>query len=243
MKKVLVILGLCLLIGYFIFAAFFFGDKPQEEICNQFEIVTIDDSLRNFVELAELEKEVDEKGLNPYGKQLKDINLYAISQTISDNPMVKSAKVFITNKGGIRAEVLPRQPILRVMLDDGTSYYIDSDTQKMPLSKKIIMYLPVVTGIISEDYPVQELCDFAQYLKNNDFWNAQIEQIHILPNKDVELVPRVGNHKISFGSLEHFEDKLNRLFTFYHKGLQDIGWNRYSVINLKYDKQIVCTKR
>lgn len=55
-------------------------------------------------------------------------------------------------------------------------------------------------------------------MQNNPFWEAQIVQINVLPGKEIELVPRVGNHIIYLGKLEHFEDKLKRLKTFYEKG-------------------------
>ena len=79
-------------------------------------------------------------------------------------------------------------------------------------------------------------------MQNNPFWDAQIEQIHVLPGKDIELVPRVGDHIVYLGKLEHFEDKLDRLKTFYGKALNEVGWNKYSRISLEFSNQIICTK-
>ena len=56
-------------------------------------------------------------------------------------------------------------------------------------------------------------------MQNNKFWEAQIEQIHVLSDKDVELVPRVGDHIIYLGKLDGFERKLERMKAFYEKGL------------------------
>ena len=67
-KKILVVIGLCLLGGYLIFAAFFFEKKPQDKICNQFEIVVNNEDTDRFIEIADLEKDIDSKGLNPYGR-------------------------------------------------------------------------------------------------------------------------------------------------------------------------------
>lgn len=243
MKKVLVIVGLCLLIGYLIFSAFFFESKPNDAVCSQFEIVADNDSTKNFLELAEIEKDIDSKGLNPYGKQLKDINTYSIEQAILSNQLIKSAEVFVTSKGGIKAIVAAKNPILRIMPETGDSYYVDSEAKTMPLTKNLVVSLPIATGAVKEDFAKKDLFRFAVFLRNNDFWNTQIEQINVLPNQDVELIPRIGDHKILLGNLDNFEEKLDRLLTFYQKGLNETGWNRYSLINLKYDKQVVCTKR
>ena len=60
---------------------------------------------------------------------------------------------------------------------------------------------------------------------------------------DIELIPRVGNHTIVFGDANQIESKFEKLIVFYNKGLSNTGWNEYSVINLKYEGQVVCTKR
>ena len=43
---------------------------------------------------------------------------------------------------------------------------------------------------------MKDLYKFGVFLQKNSFWNAQIEQIHVLPGKNIELVPRVGDHLI-----------------------------------------------
>ena len=73
--------------------------------------------------------------------------------------------------------------------------------------------------------------------------NNQIEQICVFPNKEVELIPRVGRFRIVLGALDDFEEKLNKLRLFYDQAIPKVGWDKYSVIDLKYKNQIVCTKK
>jgi cell division protein FtsQ len=80
-------------------------------------------------------------------------------------------------------------------------------------------------------------------LRENSFWNAQIEQINVLKDNDIELIPRVGDHIIYLGKIDNFEEKLKRLMIFYKDGLNKIGWNKYKRINLEYDNQIICTNK
>ena len=211
MKKALVIIGICLLVGYLVFSAFYFQGMPQDGLCSKFEVEIKNGSEEDlFIDAKDIEKYIKEKGV-------ENID--------------------------IKASIEERKPILRVISNSGENYYIDNEGQKMPLSQRFTAYLPIATGIINENFAKRDLYKFALFLYNNKFWNAQIEQIVVLPNKDIKLIPRVGDHEIILGSLAEYEKRLEKLMTFYENGLNETGWNKYSVINLKFDKQVVCTRR
>ena len=244
MKKALVIIGICLLAGYLIFSIFYFQGKPKDGVCADFEVeVKNGTSEEQFVDTEDIARYVKEKGLDPTGKQIKDINTNAIEEAILTNQLVKKADVFVTNSGAIKASIEERKPVLRVMSGTGENYYIDNEGRKMPLSRRFTAYLPIATGAIKEDFAKTDLYKFALFLHNDKFWNAQIEQIVVLPNQDIKLIPRVGEHQIILGNLYGYKERLDKLLAFYENGLNETGWNKYSVINLKFDKQVVCTKR
>ena len=79
-------------------------------------------------------------------------------------------------------------------------------------------------------------------MEADEFWKAQIIQVKVLENGELELIPRVGNHTILLGTTDELELKFKKLKIFYEKGLSKTGWNEYSQINLKFDNQVVCTK-
>lgn len=241
-KKILIITGLCLLAGYIVFAVFFFESKPKEIICSNFSIEAADSSTVRFVNVAELEKYIDKKQLNPYGKRIKEINTEAIEKALLKNQIIKSAEAFVTDNGDVRVKITAKEPILRVMSDDGSDYYVDRDSTIMPLSEHFAAFLPIATGNIRKKFAKSDLYRFAMFLRDNEFWNAQIEQIQVLPDNEIILIPRVGDQKILLGKLDNYQAKLEKLMTFYQKGLNKVGWNNYAVINLKYDKQVVCSK-
>ena len=74
------------------------------------------------------------------------------------------------------------------------------------------------------------------------FLKAQIEQVYVDKTGEFELFPRVGNHIIVFGNAEDIDKKFERLLIFYRNGLSKTGWNKYNVINIKYENQVVCSK-
>jgi cell division protein FtsQ len=81
------------------------------------------------------------------------------------------------------------------------------------------------------------------YLNNDSFWSAQIDQIYVDSHDEIDLIPRVGNHVIHLGTTGDMEDKFRNLRAFYDKVLPEVGWNMYSNINIEYKDQIVCRRR
>lgn len=89
------------------------------------------------------------------------------------------------------------------------------------------------------------LLKFAEAVRADRFLNAEIVQIEADTTYDgapqLVLVPRSGSHRIVFGRVEDIEGKLSRLRKFYNEGLRNLGWDTFSVIDLSFDGQVVCT--
>ena len=69
------------------------------------------------------------------------------------------------------------------------NYYLDNKGTVMPPDAKCVAHIAVVTGIVEKSFAMRHLYKFGVFLQKNSFWNAQIEQIHVLPGKNIELVP------------------------------------------------------
>ncbi len=91
-----------------------------------------------------------------------------------------------------------------------------------------------------------KLINFVSWLEEDSFWSAEIVQIvaKTMPSGalELELVPRSGDYTILFGRIENVEERLKKLLHFYEEGLNNMGWDKYSTINIKYDGQVVCSK-
>lgn len=243
MKKFFIILISLAIIGYLIFAAFFFVESSRNQVCKNFEVVIKDSVETQFVTPQNVVAYVKSKKLYPVGKTFDEINTLAIRDTILNNKLVQSVEVFTTSNGSVVANIYQRKPILRVISDVKGSFYVDNNREIMPVSSNFAVYVPIATGVIDEEYAQNELYDFAMFLNDNPEWDAWVEQIVVRKNKDVQLIPRVGDFKITLGSLDDYREKLDKFTLFIEKGLNVVGWNRYSEINLKYDNQVVCTKK
>jgi cell division protein FtsQ len=243
LKKIVLILSALFLFVYLAFAIFFINPKAEKDLeCTSMEIKVMATSEIPYLNAAFVELFLKQTGLNPVGKKMSAINVDSIEIGLQRNRLIKTAEVYKTVDGKVKVEVSQRTPILRV-ISENRNFYVDNEGAIMPVPANFAAYVPVATGNINEEYATNELYDFALFLQRNQFWNSQIGQIHIRPNLDVELVPRVGNHLILLGQIEDYKENLDKLKLFYDKGLNKVGWNRYSLINLKYKNQVVCTKK
>ena len=66
--------------------------------------------------------------------------------------------------------------------------------------------------------------DLAKYISSDSLWNAQIIQIYLKDNKEIELVPRVGNHTILLGDKKlTIKRNSESSICFMRKGLIKLG--------------------
>ncbi|MDD5619239.1 MAG: hypothetical protein PHY68_02145 [Proteiniphilum sp.] len=243
MKKFLLIVVALMTIGYLVFSASYFRKLSRNKLCESFEVVIADSNRVQFVLTRDIERLVKRHNLHPVGKSFGDINTLAIRDTILTNQLVESAEVYTTPAGGIVAAIRQRQPVIRVITSQGRSYYVDQERRIMPVTPAFTVYVPVVTGAVTETMAREELYDFAMFLQRNADWDAWIEQIEVRSNDDVVLIPRAGDFSIVMGSLKDYPVKLSKFIRFVDQGLNVLGWNRYSEINLKYENQVVCTRK
>ncbi|MDR2121125.1 MAG: cell division protein FtsQ [Tannerella sp.] len=242
MKRILSFLAAALMLGYLACALYTANVHVEDPICREL-IVVIKDSLeRRFIDQADVVASLKNASLYPVDLFLSRINTDRLERHIAANKLVATVSAYKTPLGKIKIEITQKMPILRVFAA-GSSYYVDHMGRLMPADFQYATCLPVASGNIENSLAVSDLYKFALFLHEHEFWNNQIEQIYVHPNKEVELVPRVGNHRIILGDFSDFKSKMDNLQLFYEQVIPKIGWGKYGIINLKYRKQIVCTKK
>lgn len=239
--RVIKIILILLLPGCLIAAYFYAQYKYTEEVCNNIKVVLLNPKEQQYLSEEDILKIVSDNKLAIAGVFLYEINLDKIEKTIQKNQIVKNNECYKTSNGDIVIEVEQRIPELRV-ITPATSYYIDSDRRKLPLSEKIVAYLPIATGNIKDEFAQNNLYDFVQYLKENKKWENQIEEIIVTDEEEIELIPRIGKQLILFGKMSNFEEKFNAIDLLYTQVFSKTGWNYYNKIDLRYEGKIICTK-
>ncbi|MCX6274880.1 MAG: hypothetical protein NTV09_06705 [Bacteroidetes bacterium] len=262
-KKVFRIGLRVLIIAGFLASVGFTEHRRNEMQCKKI-IINVDDSLGNsFVQQGDIEQLIEDKFGKITGKPLTSINISLLEKIIDGNPFVLKAQVFSTVDGNLIVEVKQRTPVVRVINAFNESFYIDDCGVLMPMNDQFSAHVPVANGNIFNRETEQrirrvtekEIRDttfsptllekifmVSNYVHNQEFWNAQIEQIFINIAGEIELIPRVGNQTILFGNEKDLDEKFNKLYTLYKEGLSKTGWNQYKTINVTFKDQVVCSK-
>lgn len=242
MIRIFSIIVATLLACYIVAVGIIFRDMKQGGVCRGVEIVVKDSLDTHFVNERDIESILRKANLNPVKKPMNAINTDLIETELRRNEMVASVEAYKTPSGIVKLEVEQKIPVLRVISPRG-NFYVDNLGTTMPVSLRYVADVPLASGYVEKELAVSDLYEFALFLRGNDFWLDQIEQIYVHPDGEVDLIPRVGNHRIVLGSLDDFKEKLDNLRLFYEKVIPKTGWEKYSVLSLKYKNQIVCTKR
>lgn len=238
----------------FVFTSF---DRKNESkaICSKVNIEIADDATSGFIDTKVIKKRLQKAGAYPIGKPLNTVNTRAIEEMLRTSPFVKTAECYKTEGGTVYISVTQRMPVIRIKADNGDDYYVDDNDCIMPRSN-YTSDLIIATGSISRRYATTCLSPLGKTIMQNDLWKNLVEQINILPDQNVEIVPRIGNHIVLLGKLpegidrkkreeaiaDFFNHKMERLEKFYRYGLSEVGWNKYSYVNIEFDNQIICRK-
>lgn len=225
------------------------ASKRNELRCSSIKLVIVDSLQYQLVTKEDVKKKILEKYPNVFNTSMDSIRVRKIERLIKNIPSVKSVDVYSTiadydkiNGARLVIEIEQHEPILRVM-SGRQQFYLNMQGETMPLSKSYSAHVAVASGYIKEKEVKDKLWPLAQFIYNDNFWRAQIEQIFVKRNEEVILVPRVGDHLIEMGKVSDFQTKLRNLKALYQKSFKKEGWNLYSKINLKFRNQVVCTKK
>lgn len=218
-------------------------NHPDEQysVCNEVKIDIKEGEVQGFLNPDEIKAQLQHAKLYPLGDPMDQINSRLIEESLLQNPFVEKAQCYKTQSGSIHITLTQRLPVIHVKADNGDDYYVDTHGNVMP-NTLLASNLVVVTGQVAKPYAKKVLTKVGNFLIRNKLWFHQVEQLNVLSDGSVEMVPRVGDHVIYLGKPVNLSQKLDRLEKFYRYGLSKAGWNKYSYINLEFDNQIICKK-
>ncbi|NOY95314.1 MAG: hypothetical protein GXO81_02840 [Chlorobi bacterium] len=238
-----------LLLGGFLAATLAFSSIQTKDVkCEDIkvffdgeQVICLDKS-----EIVSLVKKADRKLL---GKNLNRVNAELIEQAVEKHSTIENAEVYKmvakngnSYKGILAVRIKYRTPVLRIITGN-KSYFLDKDGKQIPVSTNYSANVLAVTGKIRGKFAKDKILPFILYIRDDEFWNAQIEQIHVNAEDDIILTPLVGAHLIEFGSVDNYQEKFRNLKAFYEKVLVNNNWNKYNRINLAYKNQVIGIKR
>lgn len=183
--------------------------------------------------------------------KINSLDLTAMENRLEKDEWIRKAEIFYDNNNVLQVKITEREPIARIFTISGASFYIDSSLARLPLSDKFSARLPVFTGFPTEvrvlkkqdSVLLNEVKILSEYIGSHPFWMAQIDQIDITAALQFEMIPKLGNQLIRFGDADNYEEKFNKLLAFYKQVQTRIGWNKYSVLDIRFKNQVVGVNR
>lgn len=241
--KKIVIITLDIAVATYLVIAITAFNKPDEKatVCSEVDIDITQGVVDGFLNTKEVKTLLEKQHIYPMAQEMKLINTRTIEETLEQSPFVENAECYKTQSGHVRIKIDQRMPVMRVMANSGDTYYIDDLGEVLPATR-YASNVPVATGWISRKYAKNILAEFGKQILADRFWLSQTEQINVLFDGSIELVPRVGEHIAFLGPPVNLPKKLERLRKFYKYGLSHAGWNKYEHISVEFDNQIICKK-
>ena len=242
MKYVIRLLLLFLSLAYIVFVTVRYSRAEDTRACTALQIDILDSAQATFISKDGIENMLQKYRLHPVGQPMNTISPFKIEHTIESDSFIRRAICSITPGCRIRLAVIQRIPLLRVMADNGEDYYIDDAGTRME-ARGYEADLPVATGTVTPEFARKKLKTLGNFLRNDTFWDGQVEQIVVKPNGEIDLIMRIGDQIVHFGKIEDVPIKFRNLYAFYTDIMPKVGWYKYSEISVAYDGRIICKRR
>ncbi len=240
-KKIAIWLMAIIVVAYLVGMGIWSSRRANMQLCPGMEITITDMEARQYVTAEELALMLQGKGLYPANKTISSISTQAIETAVLAHPMVRKAECYMTQAGTVCVRLNQRIPILRVLSGDD-SYFVDIDRTRMPIQESVTTPVLVVEGSVGERLARSELADLAMWIYDNPYWQEKIQSVYVVNPKMVYLIQKPDGAHIILGEVNGFKRKLAKLRTLYDKGFDQIGWQTYREIDLRYTGQVIGRK-
>lgn len=164
--------------------------------------------------------------------------VYEIEQIISRIPFVKKANVYMTVNSELNIRVQEKKPVLNLYNSD---YLLSENGQLIPKIDSLNIDLISFFGEIDSTI-YTNLSNLSKMIIKDDFLKDHIKYIYS-DSLSFYLSVKRFNYNIELGSLENISEKLNNYKVFMASIMDDEILNKYSHLNLKFNKQVIAQKK
>ena len=164
--------------------------------------------------------------------------VYEIEQIISRIPFIKKANVYLTVNSDLIIQVQEKKPVLNLYNSD---YLLSENGQLIPKIDSLNIDLISFFGEIDPTIYIN-LSNLSKMIIKDDFLKDHVKYIYS-DSLSFYLSVNRFNYNIELGSLENISEKLNNYKVFIASIMDDEILNKYSHLNLKFNKQVIAQKK
>ncbi len=188
------------------------------------------------------------------GSRLKDLNLHNMEKYVTMHPFVKDCQIYKDWQNVLYVTIEQEIPIARMLYKGNQSQYITTTGRLLPFSKA---YTPRVLVV---NYPAWQPVEYMQdnavshgimkvldFILQDAYWNKQVAEVNISSQGDLSFYPQIGHQWALLGNVKqpnalHCAAAFEKLKIFYTRILPKKGWDAYTGVDVRFEKQIVCKK-
>jgi cell division protein FtsQ len=227
------------MIGVVIFLFSFTSSRNEKRKLTKSVVVFVGDNTL-FVKRETVNKLLIENKENASSIGKDKLALNSLERRLNSNEMIEKSDVFVSIDGVLKAVVKQKTPVARV-LDRNDSFYVDYEGGIMPLSDNFTARVPLVSGVINRKNS-EEYAQLFRMIYDDDFLKKNIIAVQIMPNGRLKMLNRNYDYEIDFGNVAHMEQKFRDYKAFFQKAVLDSTLYKYKKIDLRFTRQVVCTK-
>ncbi|MCR5193079.1 MAG: hypothetical protein K6D59_07215 [Bacteroidales bacterium] len=238
-----------------------FHTVRRNSIMRGLETIIVGNQKECLLSVADVDSLIMEAYPTLKEEDIKNVDCDGVEKMLEAHPYIEEASVGMTTGGKMKTEVTPAIPVVRLFYQ-GNEYYLSYNGRCLPLAAR--HYRHIIVGNVESEEPqlhnitalnladtsnhkqpesLMKIWKMATFLHDNSQYDDVFDQICIDESGDICIVPKLGDMTVVVGDTNDLDKKFENLWTFFEQGISQTGWDTYSVINLKYRDQVVCTKR
>ena len=214
----------------------------QGEVCESVEVQVVNADSTSFVTPEGVLSDLEHQGLEFVGKRMADINASDVEKMLGNSPYLEFADIVKCSGGRLLIRVSQLLPVLRVF-DGENSYYVNRAGKRMDASIYYHTDVPVVQGHFTNHYPATRLLPLIDYVESDSLLHSLVTMYCVRDSNNIIIVPQISGQVINMGDATGFENKFAKLLLFYREVMPKRGWNTFDTISVKWDHQVVATRR
>ncbi len=195
-----------------------------------------------FVTKGSIINMLNSSGLNPEGKTFSQINSEKIEQFLNASEYIENSECVIQADNNMRIIVTQLIPVIRVF-DGEESYYLNKDGKRMNASSRFHAEVPIVSGDFKKTTDALIVKPIADFVQKDKTLSDLVTMYLVKDANNIFIIPCIYGHVINFGDNKSIDNKFAKLKKFYREVMPEKGWLTYDTITLKWNYQVVASKR
>lgn len=217
--------------------------RETNVLCRNISVQIMNQDSTVFVTEEGVKAELAQSGIKVIGKPLWQINAARIEEVLGKSEYLENVECVKATDGELIIRASQLVPVMRVFENDGTSYYVNAAGKRMNATAIYHSDVPVVQGHFTKQYPPTRLLPLVKYVEKDSLLRTLVTMYSVRDSNNIFIVPSIYGHVVNMGGMKDIENKFEKLKLFYREVLPSKGWETYDTISVKWNHQVVATRR